>query len=87
MSENISPKIHRATISIQIEGDTPNSNHLSLSLSAAGHSSLALSPVSTARFIILGVQNSYVDFTSDAQGRICCLSLVENGKAISAQRQ
>jgi hypothetical protein len=71
-----------AKISIQIEGD-----HLSLSLAAAGHPSLALSPVSPARFVIVGAENSYVDFTADAQGRICCLSLVANGNAITARRQ
>ncbi|MGA7931794.1 MAG: hypothetical protein WCA20_38065 [Candidatus Sulfotelmatobacter sp.] len=71
-----------AKISIQIEGD-----HLSLSLAAAGHPSLALSPVSPARFIIVGAENSYVDFTADAQGRICCLSLVVNGNTITARRQ
>lgn len=74
-------------ISIQIEGDAPGDNHLSLSLTGAGHSSLALTPASQTKFIILGVRNSYVDFTSDAQGEICCLSLVVNGKAITARRQ
>lgn len=74
-------------ISIQIEGDSPKGNHLSLSLAAAGHSSLTLSPVSSAKFIIVGAENSYVDFTTDALGRICCLSLVANGNVITAQRQ
>ena len=75
-----------AKISIQIEGD-PLRDHLSLSLAAAGHPSLALSPVSPARFVIDGAENSYVDFTTDAQGRICSLSFVRNGNAITAQRQ
>jgi hypothetical protein len=75
-----------AKISIQIEGD-PIRDHLSLSLAAGGHPSLALSPVSPARFVIDGAENSYVDFTADAQGRICCLSFVVNGNAITAQRQ
>ena len=35
-----------ATISIQIEGDPLRGSHLSLSLAAAGHPGLALSPVS-----------------------------------------
>jgi hypothetical protein len=76
-----------AKISIQIEGDPLRGDHLSLSLAAAGHPSLALSPVSPARFVIDGAENSYVDFTADAQGRICCLSFVVNGNAITAQRQ
>lgn len=75
-----------AKISIQIEGD-PLRNHLSLSLAAGAHSSLALSPVSPTRFVIDGTENSYVDFTANAQGRICCLSFVANGNAIIAQRQ
>jgi hypothetical protein len=75
-----------AKISIQIEGG-PLRDHLSFSLAAAGHSSLALSPVSPAKFVIDGAENSYVDFSADAQGRICCLSFVVNGNAITAQRQ
>ncbi len=66
-------------ISIQIEGD-----HLSLAF--AGHTGLALSPVSTKKFIIEGIASDYADFTSDGQGRICCLSLVISGKVITAQR-
>jgi hypothetical protein len=76
-----------AKISIEIEGDPLRGNHLSLSLAAAGRPSLALSPVSPARFVIDGAENSYVDFTADGQGRICCLSLVVNGNAITAQRR
>jgi hypothetical protein len=76
-----------AKISIQIEGDPIRGDHLSLSLAAAGHPSLALSPESPARFIIVGAENSYVDFTADAEGRICCLSFVANGNAVTAQRQ
>ncbi len=76
-----------AKISIQVEGDPFRGDHLSLSLAAAGHPSLALSPVSPARFVIDGAENSYVDFTADAQGRICCLSFVVNGNAIIAQRR
>jgi hypothetical protein len=76
-----------ATISIQIERDPIRGDHLSFSRAAAGHSGLALSPVSAARFVIDGAENSYVDFTSDAQGRICSLSFVVNGNAITAQRQ
>jgi len=76
-----------AKISIQIEGDY-RAERLSLSMTAVGHLSLAPSPVSPGRiFLIVGAQNSYVDFTGDAQGRICCLSLVVNGKVITAQRQ
>jgi hypothetical protein len=71
-----------AKISIQIEGD-----HLTLSLAAGGRPSFALLPMSPARFVIDGVENSYVDFTADAQGRICRLSFVINGKAITAQRE
>jgi hypothetical protein len=73
-------------ISIQIEGDYPSS-HLSISLAAAAHPSLALSPVSPAKFLIVGAENGYVDFTPDAQGRIRSLSVVVNGKVITAQRQ
>jgi hypothetical protein len=76
-----------AKISIQIEGDPLAGNRLSLSLSAAGHRSLALSPVSPARFVVVGAKNSYVDFTADARGRICCLSFVTSGNAIAARRQ
>src|ERR1039458_10209207 len=76
-----------AKISIQIEGDPLRGNHLSLSLAAAGHPSLALSPVSPAKFVIVGAENSYVEFATDALGRICCLSWVVNGNAITAQRQ
>lgn len=75
-----------AKISIQIEGDSLSS-HLSLSLAASGRPGLALSPVSPARFVVLGVENGYVDFTADFQGRICCLSFVLAGKTIAAQRQ
>ena len=75
-----------ANISIQIEDY--RAERLSLSMAAAGHLSLAPSPVSPGRvFVIVGAQNSYVDFTADAQGRICSLSLVLNGKVITAQRQ
>jgi hypothetical protein len=69
-----------AKISIRIEGDH-------LSLAAAGHPRLALSPVSPTRFVIVGAENNDVDFTPDAQGRICGLSLVESGNVITAQRQ
>ena len=75
-----------AKISIQFEGEDL-SGHLSLSLATAGHPSLALSPVSPAKFVIVGAENGYVDFTPDAQGRIRSLSLVVNGKVITAQRQ
>lgn len=76
-----------AKISIQIEGDSL-SERLSLSMAAAGHLSLAPSPVSPGRiFVIVGAENSYVDFTTDAQGRICSLSLVLNGKVMTARRQ
>ncbi len=76
-----------ARISIRIEGDPLGGDHLSLSLAGVGRSSLALSPVSTVRFVIVGAGNSYVDFTADAQGRVCCLTFVVNGNAITAQRQ
>ncbi len=69
-----------AKISIRIERDH-------LSLAAAGHPSLALSPVYPTRFVIVGAENNYVDFTPDGQGRICGLSLVESGNVITAQRQ
>jgi hypothetical protein len=69
-----------AKISVRIEG-----NHLSLT--AAGHPRLALSPVSPTRFVIVGAESSYVDFTPDDQGRIRCLSLVESGNVITAQHQ
>jgi hypothetical protein len=69
-----------AKISIRIEGDH-------LSLAAPGHPQLALSPVSPTRFVIVGAENDYVDFAPDDQGRICCLSLVESGNVINAQRQ
>jgi hypothetical protein len=69
-----------AKISIRIEGDH-------LSLAAAGHPQLALSPVSPMRFVIVGTEDDYVDFAPDDQGRICCLSLVESGNVITAQRQ
>jgi len=76
-----------AKFSIQIEGDASSDNHLSLSLGGAGHSSLRLLPLSPTKFIILGARDSYVDFTADAQGRICCLSLVMNSNAVTAKRQ
>ncbi len=76
-----------ASISIQIEYDPIRGNHLSLSLAASGHSGLALAPVSRTKFIIEGLENSYVDFTADAQGKICCLSFVVNGNATTAQRE
>ena len=74
-------------ISIRIEDDPLTGNRLSLSLADAGNASFALSPVSPARFVIVGYGNSYVDFTADAQGRICRLSFVIEGNAITAQRQ
>jgi hypothetical protein len=67
-------------ISIRIEGDH-------LSLAASGHPQLSLSPVSATRFVIVGAENEYVDFAPDDQGRICCLSLVESGNVITAERQ
>jgi hypothetical protein len=75
-----------AKISIQYEGDYLN-GHLSLSWAAAGHPSFALSPVSPAKFVVVGTENSYVDFTADVQGRVRSLSLVVDGKVITAQRQ
>lgn len=76
-----------AKISIQTEGDYL-SERLSLSLAGGGHLSLAPSPVSPGRiFVIVGAENSYVDFTADAQGRIRSLSLVLNGKVMTARRQ
>jgi hypothetical protein len=69
-----------ARISIRIEGD-----HLSLAI--AGHPHVALSPVSRTRFVIVGAQSGYVEFTGDDQGGICCLSLVEGGNVITAKRQ
>lgn len=72
-------KAPSAKILIRIEGD-----HLSLAF--AGHPSLALSPISRKRFVIEGTPSNYADFTSDGSGRICCLSLVLNGRAITAQR-
>jgi hypothetical protein len=83
---NYTSKYPPAKISIQIEGEYP-SRHLSLSLPSIGHSSLALSPVSSRKFAIVGAENSYVDFTADLQGRICCLSLVVNGNTLTAQRR
>ncbi len=76
-----------AKISIQVEGDPLTGDHLTLSLAAEGHPSLALLPMSPPRFVIDGVENSYVDFTADGQGKICRLSFVINGKAITAQRE
>ncbi len=70
---------------IQIEGD-PGANHLSISLAGSGHSGFALSPVSPTKFMIAGVEKSYVVFTADFQGRICCLSWVVNGDATGARR-
>ena len=75
-----------AQISIQIEGD-PGASHLSVSLAGLGHSGFALSPASPTNFLIAGVPNSYVVFTADVQGRICCLSWVVNGHATKARRQ
>jgi hypothetical protein len=74
-------------ISIRIKDDPFTGNRLSLSLADAGHTSFALSPVSPAKFVIVGYGNSYVDFTADAWGRICRLSFVINGNAITARRQ
>lgn len=73
-------------IAIQIEGDYSRP-HLSMSLAAAGHPRLALSPVSPTRFVIVGAENSHVDFTPDAQGKIRSLTLAVNGEVITAQRQ
>ncbi len=72
---------------IQIERDPFKGDHLSLSLAASGRPSLALSPVSPTRFVMAGGENSYIDFSADVQGRIYCLSLVEGGDVITAQRQ
>jgi hypothetical protein len=72
-------------ISIQVEGDGPGNGHLSLA--GVGHSSLTLLPLSSTKFVIIGARNSYADFTTDSQDEICCLSLVVDGKAISARRQ
>lgn len=76
-----------ARISIRIEGDPLAGSRLSLSLAGAGQPSFALAHVSAARFVIVGAGNSYVDFTADGEGRVCRLSFVVNGRAISAERQ
>jgi len=76
-----------AKISIRVENDLLTGNHLTLSLSDARHSSVALSPVSPTKFVIVGAEDSYVDFTADARGRVCCLAFVVNGKAVAAQRR
>lgn len=76
-----------AQIWIRIERDPFTGDHLSLSLADSGAPSVALSPVSAARFVLVGAENSYVDFTADVQGRICCLSFIANGGIITAQRQ
>jgi hypothetical protein len=76
-----------AKISIQIEHDPFQGDHLSLSLGASGHPSVTLSPVSPTRFVLAGAESSYVDFTADIRGRICGLSLVEGANVITAQRQ
>lgn len=73
-------------ISIQVEDYL--AERLSLSMTDAGRLSLVPSPISPGRiFVIVGAQNSYVEFTSDAQGRICSMSLALNGKIMTAQRQ
>lgn len=74
-------------IGISIERDPFNGDHLSLSLAGAGHSGVALSPVSSAKFVLVGAENSYVEFTIDVHGKICCLSLVESGKVVTARRR
>lgn len=66
-------------IAIQIEGD-----HLSL---AAGRQRFILVPASRTRFMMAGVENSYVDFAADAEGGIRSLSWAVNGNVIIAQRQ
>jgi hypothetical protein len=76
-----------AKIWIQIERDPFRGDHLSLSLVATGHPSVDLSPVSRAKFVLVGAENSYVEFTADVQGGICCLSLVERGNVITTTRQ
>lgn len=76
-----------ARILIRIESDPLTGSRLALSLSGAGQPSFALSPVSAAKFVIVGAGNSYVEFTADGRGGIRGLSFVLNGKAISAQRQ
>jgi hypothetical protein len=74
---------------IEIENDVLQGNHLSLSLAAAGKRSLALAPVSAspARFTVAGLDHSYVEFTADVQGRICCMTFVENANVINAKRR
>jgi len=76
-----------ARISIQIEGDPLEGQHLSFSLAATGHPSLSLQPLSPEKFVVVGAKNSYVVFKTDTQGTICCLSFVANGTAINAQRK
>lgn len=76
-----------AKIWIRVENDPLRGDRLSLSLAAESHSGLALSPVSSTRFVIVGLGDGYVNFTSDAQGRVSWLSLVVGGKVIAAQRQ
>jgi hypothetical protein len=76
-----------AKILIRIESDPLTGDRLSLSLAGAGQPSFALSPVSAARFVIVGAGNSYVEFAADGQGGIRGLDFVMNGKAIRAQRQ
>lgn len=69
-----------ARISVRIDGDH-------LSLVAPGRTRLSLSPISSTRFVIVGAENSYVEFTPDDQGKICGLSLVEGSNVTTAQRQ
>jgi hypothetical protein len=76
-----------AKIWIQIERDPFTGDHLSLSLAASGHPSVALSPESPTRFAVAGAETSYVDFTTDIRGNIFGLSLVEGAHVINARRQ
>ncbi len=76
-----------AKIAIQIENDPLRGDYLSFSTAAGGRPTLTLSPVSAKRFTIVGLKNRYVEFSADAQGTICCLSLVIDGNAISARRE
>jgi Domain of unknown function (DUF3471) len=69
-----------AKIAVGIEGD-----HLTIRV--VGRPKRALSPVSETTFVVAGTNDHWVEFVSDANGKMRQLRLFQEGESITALRQ
>jgi hypothetical protein len=58
-----------------------------LMMRVAGEPQRTLVPVSSTRFVVLDVEDSWIAFAHDSHGTIRQLELVQNGQSFTAQRQ